>query len=209
MAPEVFAALPDSGAVAEISKEPNGFEPELAASMLAVLWQTSMGAFAEDFLQLTAAQANALRTFALGSVRASGPIPALRVGRQPYGVLPVTSLSDFVAAPSEGIDRKLLRLLGAVRTWYAMRRQPPVFPAEDTDDALRQLGRSIRLLAETTPQVGQQPGPNRSEKLAWDAPNPHAAADRGLAHRPDHGRGRPRATAGRRCPSWTRRPGTN
>src|SRR6185436_3988947 len=36
----------------------------------------------------------------------------------------------------------------------------------DTDDALRQLGRSIRLLAETTPQVGVQPGPNRFETLA-------------------------------------------
>ena len=43
--------------------------------MLSVLWQTNIGAFAEDFLQLTPAQANALRTFALSSVRASGPIP--------------------------------------------------------------------------------------------------------------------------------------
>ena len=34
-----------------------GFEPELAAAMLSVLWQTNMGAFAEDFLQLTPAQA--------------------------------------------------------------------------------------------------------------------------------------------------------
>ena len=37
------------------------------------------------------------------------------------------------------------RLLRAVRTWFAMRRQPLVFTGE-TDDALRQLGRSIRLL---------------------------------------------------------------
>jgi hypothetical protein len=165
IAPEVFAALPDSGAVAEIPKEPNGFEPELAATMLLVLWQTNVGAFAEDFLHLTAAQANALRAFAISSVRASGPVPALRVGRQPYGVLPVTSLSDFVALPSEGIHLVVLRLLRAVRTWFAMRRQPLVFTGE-TDDALRQLGRSIRLLAETTPQVGAQPGPNRSATLA-------------------------------------------
>src|SRR5204863_4477757 len=79
MAPEVFAALPDSGAVPDIQKEPTGFEPELAATMVSVLWQTNVGAFAEDFLQLTASQANALRTFAIGSVRASGPVPALRV----------------------------------------------------------------------------------------------------------------------------------
>ena len=165
MAPELFASVPDSGAVAEIAKEPSGFEPELAATMLSVLWQTNVGAFAEDFLQLTAAEASALRAFAISSVRASGPVPALRVGRQPYGVLPVTSLSDFVALPSEGIHVVVPRLLRAVRTWFAMRRQPLVFTGE-TDDALRQLGRSIRLLAETTPQVGAQPGPNRSATLA-------------------------------------------
>ena len=45
-----------------------------------------------------------------------------------------------------------------------MRREPVVFTGEP-DDALRQLGRSIRFLAETTPQVGSQPGPNRSATL--------------------------------------------
>src|SRR4029450_8175307 len=74
MAPEVFAARPESGAVAEIQTEPTGFEPELAATMLSVLWQTNVGAFAEDFLQLTAAQANALRAFALSAVGAAGPV---------------------------------------------------------------------------------------------------------------------------------------
>ena len=165
MAPEVFTALPDSGAVAEIAREPTGLEPELASTMLSVLWQTNIGAFAEDFLQLTRAQANALRAFALSSVRASGPIPALRVGRQPYGVLPVTGLSGFVALPGEGIDLKLLRLLRGARSWFAMRRQPLVFTG-DQDEALRQLGRSVRFLAEITPQVTAQPGHNRFETLA-------------------------------------------
>ena len=87
------------------------------------------------------------------------------VGRQPYGVLPVTSLSDFVALPSEGIDVMVPRLLRAVRTWFAMRRQPLIFTG-DPDDALRQLGRSIRLLAETTPQVPQQTDSNRAARLA-------------------------------------------
>ncbi len=165
MAPEVFASLPGSGAVAAVAEEPVGFEPELAAAMLSVLWPTNVGAFAEDFLGLSAAQANTLRMFAIESVRASGPIPAIRVGRQPYGVLPVTGLSDFVAAASEGIDPTVVRLLRATRTWFAMRRQPPVFIG-DTDDALRQLGRSVALYAETTPQLAAQPEPNRFERLA-------------------------------------------
>ena len=32
-------------------------------------------------------------------VRASGPLAALRVGRQPYGVLPVTSLNAWKVQP--------------------------------------------------------------------------------------------------------------
>ena len=198
MAPEVFTALPDSGAVAEIAREPTGLEPELASTMLSVLWQTNIGAFAEDFLQLTPAQANALRGFALSSVRASGPIPALRVGRQPYGVLPATALSDFVALPAEGIDLKLLRLLRGVRTWFAMRREPLVFTG-DPDDALRQLGRSIRFLAETTPQVGAQPGPNRSATLASSLQIvTRRQIDDDWRTGSDSGRGRPRP-AGRQC----------
>ena len=41
----------------------SGLEPELASTMLSVLWQTNIGAFAEDFLQLTRGQANALRAW--------------------------------------------------------------------------------------------------------------------------------------------------
>ena len=153
MAPEVFAALPDSGAVAEMPKEPTGFEPELASTMLSVLWQTNIGAFAEDFLQLTPAQANALRAFALSSVRASGPIPALRVGRQPYGVLPVTGLSDFVASPAEGIDLKLLRLLR--RGAHLVRDAPP---------AAGLHRRSRRRLA---PAGAIDPAPGRDHAAGW------------------------------------------
>jgi hypothetical protein len=164
MAPDVFASLPGSGAVDDVTREPAGFEPELASAMLTVLWQTNIGAFAEDFLQLGAAETNALRPFAIEFVRASGPIPVIRVGRQPYGMLPVTGLSDFVTSASEGIDPMVVRLLRAARTWFAMRRQPPVFTG-DTDDALRQLGRSIGLYAETTPQLAS-PASNRFERLA-------------------------------------------
>ena len=165
MAPEVFGSLPGSGAVAAVQAEPTGFEPELAASMLTVMWQASLGAFLEDFLQITPGRASIFRTFAIESLRASGPVPAMRVGRQPYGVLPATALSDFVPGPSEPIDIMVPRVLKAVRAWFAMRRSSTVFTGEPKD-ALRLLGRSTRLYAETTPQVAQQPGPNRSQSLA-------------------------------------------
>ena len=38
-------------------------------------------------------------------VRANGPLPAIRVGRQPYGVLPVTSLNGWRARAGEEKQR--------------------------------------------------------------------------------------------------------
>ena len=163
--PDLFAAVSRSGAASGVTGEPDGFEPEASHAMQTVLWPVTLGSFLENFLQLDAARVNAVRTYFLEHVRASGPIPALRVGRQPYGVLPVTALSGFVAAPSEGIDPMLPRLLRAIRTWFAMRREPAIFNGS-SEDALRQLGRSSRLYAETTPQNFRQSGENRSASLA-------------------------------------------
>ncbi|SLM47428.1 conserved protein of unknown function [Nitrospira japonica] len=42
------------------------------------------------------------RSHFIGFVRASGPLPAVRVGRQPYGFLPVTSLEMWKPVPGEG-----------------------------------------------------------------------------------------------------------
>ena len=36
-----------------------------------------------------------VRSHFINFVRASGPLPALRVGKQPYGILPVTSLNAW------------------------------------------------------------------------------------------------------------------
>ncbi len=67
----------------------------------------------------------AMRQHFVELVRSRGPLATMRVGRQPYGLLPATSLtlwgSDGVDVPSEAID--LLRLLRA-----AIARQLPASP---------------------------------------------------------------------------------
>ncbi|MFD1687027.1 hypothetical protein [Halobellus litoreus] len=50
---------------------------------------------AETFLR----HLEAYRRHFVRYVRARGPVPALRVGEQPYGVLPVTNLSEYEAIP--------------------------------------------------------------------------------------------------------------
>src|SRR5690606_36121107 len=143
----------------------DGFEPELARAMGTALWQVTIGATLEDFLLLPPGRVETLREYVRTSVRAAGPIPALRVGRQPYGILPVTTIDGFAARPDEGIDPKLLPLLRATRSWFAMMREGPLFEGS-MEDALRHLGRSRHLYAEATQQQSGTTTSNRWASLA-------------------------------------------
>ncbi|HEU4692239.1 MAG TPA: hypothetical protein VFS23_27940 [Vicinamibacterales bacterium] len=165
LAADLFASIPASGATAQVTAEPDGFEPEAASLMQTVLWQVTLGGTLEDFFGLPDARVNNVREYFRQHVRAAGPVPAIRVGRQPYGVLPVTTINEFVAAPAEGIDPRLIRLLGATRTWLASLRQGDFF-AGDPEQALRQLGRSVHLFSEVTPQNPNSTGENRWATLA-------------------------------------------
>jgi hypothetical protein len=165
IAADVFAPISDSGATADAASEPDGFEPEAAAAMQTALWQVTVGPVLEDFLVLPDARANVVRDYFRQHVRAAGPVPALRVGRQPYGVLPVTALSEFSPAGNEGIDPQLVPLLKAGRSWFAMMRQSPIFEGS-SETALRHLGRSTQLFAETTLRNPNQTDQNRWATLA-------------------------------------------
>jgi hypothetical protein len=161
--PQTFAPLAASGAATQLMSEPDGFEPEIARAMQTMLWQVTLGSMVEDFLGLDLGRAAALRDYFREHVRAAGPVPAIRVGRQPYGVLPVTTLNGFVAAPADGIDAGLIPLLFAAHRW-SRRIEPDELYAGTPEEALRYLGRSTRLFAETTTQTGN--GQNRWANLA-------------------------------------------
>ena len=162
---DVFAPVAASGATSASANEPDGFEPEMAAAMQTALWQVTMGPALEDFLALPESRADVVRDFFRGHVRAAGPVPAMRVGRQPYGVLPVTTLNGFIPAGHEGIDPQLVPLLGAARSWFAMFRQGVVFDGS-AQNALLHLGRSNQLFAETAQQNASNNRPNRWTTLA-------------------------------------------
>jgi hypothetical protein len=89
----VFANLPNATAR----------EQQDARQMNTVLWQATWGYFMSQMLGVGAAGESPLtdediawaRRHFIDYVRASGPLPAVRAGKQPYGVLPVTSLSAW------------------------------------------------------------------------------------------------------------------
>jgi hypothetical protein len=72
-----------------------------AQSMNAALWPATWGYFLEQMMAETFAERDIERgrQHFVGFVRGQGPLPTLRTGRQPYGILPVTSLDAYRVLP--------------------------------------------------------------------------------------------------------------
>jgi hypothetical protein len=116
IAPEVLASTPFSGAVSRIYMEPDGFEPEISRAMQMVLWMPVLGHFFEDLVGLDAARLDALRNHYLDNVSAAGPVPAIRIGDQPYGILPVTAVHSFHGTATEHLDPILAPFVQTIPT---------------------------------------------------------------------------------------------
>jgi hypothetical protein len=67
------------------------------ADLAALLWPGTWGYYVTQLLRLNDADAGteAWRRWMVDTVRPGGPLPAIRVGDQPYGVLPVTALDRW------------------------------------------------------------------------------------------------------------------
>jgi hypothetical protein len=80
----------------------------------------------------------AARDFFVNWVRARGPWPTLRIGRQPYGIVPVTLSATYQPHEGDTISAPLLSLLQSLRpTWQsASTRVPRVGLGTDPDATL-------------------------------------------------------------------------
>ena len=79
---------------------------QLAAAVARALWPATWGYWLTQFVGIGTAGLSVedcdwVRDHAERFVRPGGPLPVIRVGRQPYGVLPVTALTRFRGDPRE------------------------------------------------------------------------------------------------------------
>ncbi len=90
-------------------------------------------------------------------VRPRGPLPPVRIGRQPYGILPVTPLALWVNAAGEPVPdqmvKRLLGLHGFIGRYLPM--SPRVGRGPDQDEVLMDL---LRRLPESTHIVPAEVG---------------------------------------------------
>ncbi|MGH9891369.1 MAG: hypothetical protein ACREA0_05180 [bacterium] len=108
--PAVFAHLEHAG----------DEEQEGCRHMNTALWSSTWGYFLEQMLAEDAETfsdeglRHGRRHF-IEYVRARGPLPPFRIGNQPYGLLPVTSLDGWKPLEQSPLDVKIVRFLQGLR----------------------------------------------------------------------------------------------
>lgn len=83
----------DAAAAGLASCEGRDVDPDLASHMVNAVWSATLGQTLDQLLdpQMTDANVAAVRNHAVRFLRPGGPLPTIRIGRQPYGILPVVA----------------------------------------------------------------------------------------------------------------------
>ena len=106
-----------------------------ARAMHAALWPATWGYLLEQVLDEahSAAQVSVIRRLFIDHVRGRGPVPALRVGRQPYGILPASSLDRWKTDEAEPARTALVAVLRALRARWrtTLARVPRIGRTDD------------------------------------------------------------------------------
>lgn len=98
-----------------------------AGAMATALWPVTWGHFLDRGVAPGAVgpdAVEAIRRHHAAAVRGRGPLPLLRVARQPYGVLPVTPLGRFTDT-DRALDRLASLLRSSARLWEIGSRSVP------------------------------------------------------------------------------------
>jgi hypothetical protein len=120
-----------------------------ARRLLTALWPATggyylgqlTGADPDSTVPFTQQDLDEARRFFIDFVRPQGPLPTLRVGRQPYGLLPVTSLDLMAGRTTEGPGPYLVNLRRMRHFLWrpALARVPRLFPGRQDDENLVEI----------------------------------------------------------------------
>jgi hypothetical protein len=138
-------ALGIAAAPLAVAPGAGGRHHALASALVDALWEATGGYYASELLDPHGSDAitAGMRAHAAAALHAAGPLPAFRVGPQPYGVLPVASrrLSPHL---DSAVDLNLHRYTGMLRSMWdeQVHRVPRLGRAGETrgvDDVMLEL----------------------------------------------------------------------
>jgi hypothetical protein len=108
--PSVFAAAATAPLTEQLDQQ----------AMTALAWQATWGGFLTGPAGMGTERADRLRSWAAAWVRPGGPLPTLRVGTRPYGLLPVIDLAQWTADPGDLAAPDVHSVItGLVPAWLA------------------------------------------------------------------------------------------
>ncbi len=144
---ETALGLP-AGSLSELPGADRGWEVP-ASAMATVLWPATWETYLLNRVAdnpsgqppvLSADTRELLRQHATDTVRGLGPLPAIRLGKQPYGLLPVTSTTSFYAGDGSVAESGLAAFLQRVRPlWQGAAAQLPTIADADLETALPRI----------------------------------------------------------------------
>jgi len=102
-------ALGVSGALMKQIPNAAGVDQVEARAMNIALWNGTLGYMMEEMMAplFSAADIASTRLFFTRYVAGRGPLPSVRVGRQPYGILPITSFATYQSTPPSAIANRI------------------------------------------------------------------------------------------------------
>ncbi|HEY2496510.1 MAG TPA: hypothetical protein VGK24_05530 [Candidatus Angelobacter sp.] len=108
-------ALGINDALMKLVPNAAGVDQLEARAMNIALWNGTLGYMMEEMMAplFSAADIVSTRLFFTRYVAGRGPLPAVRVGNQPYGILPVTSFANYRSTPSRVTGAQLASPLPA------------------------------------------------------------------------------------------------
>jgi hypothetical protein len=126
-------------------RDPNPYAGDLHTA----LWEATLGYFLRQIMSplLRDGQIDEVRDHFRQYVRPRGPLPLVRIGRQPYGLLPVVAPQHF---RGDGIEAGIARVLAAVRPMWAYRARTAMRLGDSADpaaDLVKLLERTSRSVA--------------------------------------------------------------
>ena len=125
-------------------------EQQVAGKLADALWESTLGAYLTDFLNpnFDDDASFAVRRHVREHLFPGGPFPALRIGKQPYGVLPVVAPQRFTGADAR-FERELAGVLTRLRALWraAVPRAPHLGRSSDLDADLTELLQTTPLSA--------------------------------------------------------------
>jgi hypothetical protein len=148
-------------------------DPDIAGHMVNLLWSATLGQTLDQLFdpQLTDADIAAARDMAVKWLRPGGQLPTLRIGRQPYGVLPV--MTPLGHEPTDAIDGHLAKTLNALRGVWSMAADK----APRLDAPGLTLAQNMEQLLQQTPMAAS----NRFRRAWGPGVYKNSNADQGLS----------------------------